>query len=279
MQTDDLFKSHCESFVKDKDITWSTYLLWSFHGRQNQAKLTSRRHNAMLSRNVKSREFFYRYEKFFPGTQWEFSATWWWCHTRDPELPMKPRLLVRSCALPSCKFAASRLNIKHHCAHCTAVTAGLWCALYSFKQRTHKECETSIRRVKQTSNLGTSKFIFEFGILTFDIRVKFAVEQMWALKCLRTKVFVLCWRLTPATSPANCRGLRRRYCYLITPPAPLHTSSVAVCLDVNCKLQLCISTSMGTDKVTNHPIAKCVAAASRLPDAFDLTATTSLPLR
>jgi len=28
-----------------------------------------------------------------------------------------------------------------------------------------------------------------------------------------------------------------------------------------------------------HPIAKCVAAAARLPDTFDLTATTSLSLR
>jgi len=35
---------------------------------------------------------------------------------------------------------------------------------------------------------------------------------------------------------------------------------------------------MGTDKVTNHSIAKRVAAAARLPNAFDLTATTSLPL-
>jgi len=53
-------------------------------------------------------------------------------------------------------------------------------------------------------------------------------------------------------------------------------------LDVNCtahKLQLCINTSMGTDKVTNHPTAKCIAATAPLPDTFDLTATTSLPLR
>jgi len=53
-------------------------------------------------------------------------------------------------------------------------------------------------------------------------------------------------------------------------------------LDVNCaahKLQLCINTSMGTDKVTDDPIVKCIAAAARLPDAFDLTAATSLPLR
>jgi len=37
------------------------------------------------------------------------------------------------------------------------------------------------RGVKQTSNLRTSKFIFEFefGILNFDIRVKFALEQMF----------------------------------------------------------------------------------------------------
>jgi len=107
---------------------------------------------------------------------------------------------------------------------------------------------------------------------------------MWALKCLRTRrhVFVLYRRLTPAASPAHCRGLRRRCWYLITPRTPPHTSSVAVCLDVNCaahRLQLCINTSMGADKVTNQPIAKCVAAAARLSDAFDLTATTSLPLR
>ena len=44
-----------------------------------------------------------------------------------------------------------------------------------------------IKDVKRTSNLQTSKFIFEFGILTFNIRVKFVLEQMWALKCLRTR--------------------------------------------------------------------------------------------
>jgi len=38
------------------------------------------------------------------------------------------------------------------------------------------------RDVKRSSNLRTSKFIFEFGILTFHIRIKFALEQMWALK-------------------------------------------------------------------------------------------------
>jgi len=78
------------------------------------------------------------------------------------------------------------------------------------------------RDVKRTSNLRTSKFIFEFGILTFDIRVKFALEQMWALKCLqmRRDVFVLCRRLTPAASPADCRGLRRRCWCLITSPVP-----------------------------------------------------------
>jgi len=92
------------------------------------------------------------------------------------------------------------------------------------------------RDVKRTSNLRTSKFIFEFefGILTFDIRVKFTLEQMWALKSLRTRrnVFVLCRRLMPATSPADCRGDRQRCWCLITPPAPPHTSSVAVCLSV-----------------------------------------------
>ena len=66
--------------------------------------------------------------------------------------------------------------------------------------------------IKRSSNLQTSKFIFEFelGILTFDIRFKFALERMWALKCLRTRhdVFVLCWRLMLAASPADCRGLQ-----------------------------------------------------------------------
>ena len=41
--------------------------------------------------------------------------------------------------------------------------------------------------------------------------------------------------------------------------------------DINCaahKLQLCINSSMGIDKVTNHPISKCVAAASRLVGHF-----------
>ena len=43
------------------------------------------------------------------------------------------------------------------------------------------------RDVKRTSNLRTSKFTFEFGILTFNIRVKFALEQTWALKYLWTR--------------------------------------------------------------------------------------------
>jgi len=79
------------------------------------------------------------------------------------------------------------------------------------------------RDVIRSSNLRTSKFIFEFGILAFDVRVKFVLEQMWALQCLRTRqdVFVLCRRLTPAASPADCRGLRRRCLCLITPPAPV----------------------------------------------------------
>ena len=41
--------------------------------------------------------------------------------------------------------------------------------------------------------------------------------------------------------------------------------------DVTCaahKLQLCVQSSMGTDKVTSNPIAKCVAAASRLVGHF-----------
>jgi len=49
------------------------------------------------------------------------------------ELLMRLRLLARSCALPSCKFAASILNIKRHYAqlqqwvfdvHCTALSTG-----------------------------------------------------------------------------------------------------------------------------------------------------------
>jgi len=31
---------------------------------------------------------------------------------------------------------------------------------------------------------------------------------------------------------------------------------------------LCVSASMGTDKVSNHPISKCVSAASRLVGHF-----------
>jgi len=65
---------------------------------------------------LKVENFFLNTRNFSPGTRREFSTTWWWCHTRDPELPMRPRLLMRSCALPSCKFAASRLNIKRHYA-------------------------------------------------------------------------------------------------------------------------------------------------------------------
>jgi len=41
--------------------------------------------------------------------------------------------------------------------------------------------------------------------------------------------------------------------------------------DINCaahKLQLCVNSSMGIDKVTNHPISKCVSAASRLVGHF-----------
>jgi len=41
-----------------------------------------------------------------------------------------------------------------------------------------KMCYIVLRDVKRTSNLRTSKFIFEFEILTFDIRVKFALEHV-----------------------------------------------------------------------------------------------------
>jgi len=45
--------------------------------------------------------------------------------------------------------------------------------------------------------------------------------------------------------------------------------------------QLCLhrNNNNDDDKVINHPVAEGVAAAARLADAFDLTATTSLPLR
>jgi len=52
---------------------------------------------------------------------------------------------------------------------------------------------------------------------------QFALQQMWALKCLRTRcdVFVLCRRLTPAASSPDCCGLRRRCWCLIAPPTCL----------------------------------------------------------
>jgi len=55
-------------------------------------------------------------------------------------------------------------------------------------------------------------------------------------------------------------------------------------MDVNCaahKLHLCVSASMGTDKVSNHPISKCVSAASRLVGHFAHSpmATTELMKR
>jgi len=115
------------------------------------------------------------------------------------------------------------LHTKHTALHSTySLGSFLWKHLFQAQLRhLYLEVLVSIRDVKRTSNLRTSKFIFEFGILTFDICVKFALEQMWALKCLRTRcdVFVLCRRLTPAASPADCHGLRRRCWRLITPPA------------------------------------------------------------
>jgi len=81
---------------------------------------------------LKVENFFLDARNLFPGTRWEFSTTWR-CHTLGPELPMRPRLLARSCALPSCKFAASRLKIKRHYAqlqqwafdvHCIALSRG-----------------------------------------------------------------------------------------------------------------------------------------------------------
>jgi len=81
-----------------------------------------------ITRDVKSQEYFSLYEKFFPGTRREFLTTWW-CHTHDPELQMRPRLLARSCALPLCKFAASRLNIKRHYARCADICSQDNCSL------------------------------------------------------------------------------------------------------------------------------------------------------
>jgi len=136
---------------------------------------------------------------FLPGTRREFSTTWWWCHTRDPELPMGPRLLVRSCTLPSCKFVANRLNIKRHYAQLQQQAFDVHCIALS---REHT------KNVKLQLGMLNELRIYEiFGILTFDIHVKFALEQMWSLKCLRTRrdAFVLCRRLTPVAAPVDCR--------------------------------------------------------------------------
>jgi len=73
------------------------------------------------TRDVKSREFFFSIpEIFFPGLDEnarprDDDVTPCWVYI-NIELPMRPRLLVRSCALLLCKFAASRLNIKRHYA-------------------------------------------------------------------------------------------------------------------------------------------------------------------
>jgi len=51
---------------------------------------------------------------------------------------MRPRLLVRSCALPSCKlFAASRLNIKRHYAQLQQQAFDVHCIALS-RERTKK---------------------------------------------------------------------------------------------------------------------------------------------
>jgi len=80
---------------------------------------------------LKVKNSFLDTRNFFPGTQREFSTMWWWCHTRDPELPMRPRLLVRSWVLPSCKFAASRLNIKRHYAQLQQRAFDVYCIALS----------------------------------------------------------------------------------------------------------------------------------------------------
>jgi len=73
------------------------------------------------------------------------------------------------------------------------------------------------RDVKRTSNLRTSKFIFEFGILTVDIRVKFALEQMWKrhsfVLLLYYVIFVVVlntFDLRNVTFP-KCAHLARKY--------------------------------------------------------------------
>jgi len=95
---------------------------------------------------LKVENFFLNMRNYFPGTRREFSTTWW-CHTRDPELPMRPRLLTRSCALLSCKFEESRLNIKHHYAQLQQWAFDVHCIALSRGQRT-------IRSFSQTGLLG-----------------------------------------------------------------------------------------------------------------------------
>jgi len=69
---------------------------------------------------LKVKNFFLDTRNFFPGLDEnsrprDDDITPCWVDI-NIELPMRPRLLVRSCALPSCTFAASRLNIKCHYA-------------------------------------------------------------------------------------------------------------------------------------------------------------------
>jgi len=94
----------------------------------------------MWIRDVK-REFFWN---FFPGSRREFSTTWW-CHTRDPELPMRPRLLARSCVLPSCKFAASRLSIQRHYAQLQQWAFDVHCIALSREQRIKRSFSQTVR--------------------------------------------------------------------------------------------------------------------------------------
>jgi len=58
--------------------------------------------------------------------------------------------------------------------------------------------ESRLRQVSKKFSGSRKKFLDEKFL-----DPKFAPEQMWALKCLRTRhdVFVLCWRLTPSASP------------------------------------------------------------------------------
>jgi len=102
--------------------------------------------------------------------------------------------------------------------------------------------ESRLRRVSKKI-LGLEKKISQREISPPEIcaRTDVGIE----VSANKTRCLCSLPEVDTAASPADRHGLRRRCWCLITPSTPPHTSSVAVCL----------------------------------PDAFDLTAATSLPLR